>query len=253
MKAIDTTSGFWYDKFDFVFRIKKRYAKGRMTGTFIDFQCDNGKITFTQTPVEEEQMPDLDDKLMLMCKKGDKSAFELVVKRHRLSLVNFIARMGVDYETAEDIAQETFIRMYRAAPRYKVGSAKFTTWMYHIASNLCKNELRNRRRHSRYMVDFRMNEWDDDCDDKQDVIATAPADVLYQPDHQLEQKELQYIVQRAIEKLPEKYRLPLVLRDIQELDYKEISKIAKIPIGTVKSRINRARLMLKDKLKSYVM
>ncbi|MBM3237949.1 sigma-70 family RNA polymerase sigma factor [Candidatus Poribacteria bacterium] len=213
----------------------------------------NKKITFIQTPVEEEQMPDVDDKLMLRCKNGDKSAFDLVVERHRLSLVNFIARMGIDYETAEDIAQETFIRIYRAAPRYKVGSAKFTTWMYHIASNLCKNELRNRGRHSRYITDLKVNGWDDDGDDTQDVIATAPADVLYQPDHQLEQKELQRIVQQAIEKIPEKYRLPLVLRDIQELDYKEISQIVKIPVGTVKSRINRARLMLKDKLKSYVM
>jgi len=207
---------------------------------------------FAQAPAKEEQMPDLDDKLMLRCKNGDKSAFELVVERHRLPLVNFIIRMGIDYETAEDIAQETFIRMYRAAPRYKTGSAKFTTWMYHIASNLCKNELRNRGRHSRYMADLKLNGWNDDGDDTQDVIATAPADVIYQPEQQLEQKELQNIVQRAIEKLPEKYRLPLVLRDIQELDYREISKIVKIPVGTVKSRINRARLMLKEKLKSYV-
>jgi RNA polymerase sigma-70 factor (ECF subfamily) len=161
--------------------------------------------------------------------------------------------MGIDYETAEDLAQVTFIRMYKAAPRYKVGSAKFTTWMYNIASNLCKNELRNRGRHSRYITDFRINRKDGDCYDKQDAIAAASADVIYQPDHQLEQKELQYIVQQAIEKLPEKYRLPLVLRDIQGLDYKEIGEIVKIPVGTVKSRINRARLMLKDKLKSYVM
>jgi len=199
-------------------------------------------------------MPDLDDELMLRCKNGDKSAFELIVDRHRGSLVNFISRMGIDYETAEDLAQETFIRMYRAAPRYKVGSAKFTTWMYHIASNLCKNELRNRGRHSRYIVDFnKINGKDGDADDVQDVIAVAPADVIYQPDHQLEQKELQNVVQQAIEKLPEKYRLPLVLRDIQGLDYKEIGKAVKIPVGTVKSRINRARLMLKDKLRSYVM
>ena len=198
-------------------------------------------------------MPDLDDKSMLMCKNGDNSAFDQIVERHQVSLVNFIARMGIDHGTAEDIAQETFIRIYRAVPRYKMGAAKFTTWMYRIAGNLCKNERRNRGRRSRYMLDAWAKKCDEDDDDIHDMIAAAPADVTYQPDHQVEQKELQRIVQDAIAKLPEKYRMPLVLRDIQGLDYKEIAQIMKIPVGTVKSRINRARLMLKNKLKNYVL
>jgi len=160
--------------------------------------------------------------------------------------------MGIDRETAEDLAQETFIRMYRAAPRYRVEAAKFTTWMYKIATRLCQNELRNRRRRGRYMLNKTTSVLDEGDDDVHNIVANAPAHVSYQPDYQLEKKELHAIVQNSIATLPEKYRLPLVLRDIQEMNYNDISKIMSIPVGTVKSRINRARLMLKDKLKGYM-
>ncbi len=196
-------------------------------------------------------MPDLDDELMLKCKDGDKDAFSLIVNKYRTPLINFIARMGVDRETAEDLAQETFIRMYRAVPRYKVEAAKFTTWMYKIAVRLCQNELRNRRRRGRYMLKATIAGGEGD-DDVHDIVANAPAHVSYRPDYQLQKKELYATVQNAIATLSEKYRVPLVLRDIQEMNYNEISKIMSIPVGTVKSRINRARLMLKDKLKKYM-
>ena len=198
-------------------------------------------------------MPDLDDELMQQCQQGNMEAFDLIVRRNRVPLVNFIARFLGDPDSAEDLAQETFVRMFKAIKRYKSGAAKFSTWMYHIASNLCKNELRNRGRRGRFFVDSMTTESASGPEPiEEDLIATAPAHVSLQPGNQLEQKEREHAVQSAISELPERYRLPLILRDLQELSYEEISETLTLPLGTTKSRINRARLMLKDKLRSFV-
>ena len=198
-------------------------------------------------------MPDLDDELMKQCQQGDMEAFDLIVRRNQVPLVNFIARFLGDSDAAEDLAQETFVRMFKAIKRYKSGAAKFSTWMYHIASNLCKNELRNRGRRGRFFVDSVATEFASGPEPtEEDLIATAPAHVSLQPGNQLEQKEREHAVQNAISELPERYRLPLILRDLQELSYEEISETLTLPLGTTKSRINRARLMLKDKLRSFV-
>ncbi len=199
-------------------------------------------------------MPELDDELMQRFQKGDEDAFSLLVRRHQKPLINFIARFTGDKDNAEDLAQETFIRIFKAANRYKPGRAQFKTWMYFIAKNLCKNEIRNRGRRERYQVDNIVANDDsaDGNEDKIDLIASAPADAVFQPEVALERKELHNTIQKAIAELPEQYRLPLVLRDIQGLSYDEIGNILELRSGTTKSRINRARLMLKDKLKSYM-
>jgi RNA polymerase sigma-70 factor (ECF subfamily) len=196
-------------------------------------------------------MRDLDDELMERYQAGDENAFTLLVRRHQQPLVNFIARFINDRDGAEDLAQETFIRIFKASRRYKPGRAQFKTWMYHIATNLCKNELRNRGRRDRYRVD---NVVDSDGGDSEqiDLIESAPADAAFQPEVALERKELHDAIQTAIAELPEQYRVPLVLRDLQGLSYDEISEVLELRIGTTKSRINRARLMLKDKLQSFV-
>ncbi len=195
-------------------------------------------------------MPDLDDELMERYRAGDEDAFTLLVRRHQQPLINFIARYINDRDSAEDLAQETFIRIFKASRRYKPGQAHFKTWMYHIASNLCKNELRNRGRRNRYRVD---NVVEGNGDSEQiDLIENTPADASSQPEVALERKELHDAIQSAIAELPEQYRVPLVLRDLQGLSYDEISETLELRSGTTKSRINRARLMLKDKLKSYV-
>lgn len=195
-------------------------------------------------------MPDLDDELMERYRAGDEDAFTLLVRRHQQPLINFIARYINDRDSAEDLAQETFIRIFKASRRYKPGQAHFKTWMYHIASNLCKNELRNRGRRNRYRVD---NVVKGNGESEQiDLIESTPADASSQPEVALERKELHDAIQRAIAELPQQYRVPLVLRDLQGLSYDEISETLELRSGTTKSRINRARLMLKDKLKSYV-
>ena len=199
-------------------------------------------------------MPELDDELMQRFQKGDENAFNLLVRRHHKPLINFIARYTGDKDNAEDLAQETFIRMFKAADRYKPGRAQFKTWMYFIAKNLCKNEIRNRGRRERYQVDniISNDNATDGNEEEIDLIASAPADAAFQPEVALERKELRNTVQKAIAELPDQYRLPLVLRDIQGLSYDEIGNILELRSGTTKSRINRARLMLKDKLKSYM-
>lgn len=199
-------------------------------------------------------MPELDDELMQRFQKGDEDAFNLLVRRHHTPLINFIARYTGDKDNAEDLAQETFIRMFKAANRYKPGRAQFKTWMYFIAKNLCKNEIRNRERRERYHVDniISNDNSKDGNDEEIDLIASAPADAAFQPEVALERKELHDTVHKAIAELPEQYRLPLVLRDIQGLSYDEIGNILELRSGTTKSRINRARLMLKDKLKTYM-
>ena len=199
-------------------------------------------------------MPELDDELMQRFQKGDEDAFNLLVRRHQKPLINFIARFTGDKDNAEDLAQETFIRMFKAANRYKPGRAQFKTWMYFIAKNLCKNEIRNRGRRERYHVDNIVSNDNsiDGNDEEIDLIASAPAAAAFQPEVALERKELRNTIQKAIAELPDQYRLPLVLRDIQGLSYDEIGNILELRSGTTKSRINRARLMLKDKLKSYM-
>lgn len=199
-------------------------------------------------------MPESDDELMQRYQKGDEEAFNCIVRRHHKPLVNFIARFTGDRDNAEDLAQDTFIRMFKAANRYKPGRAQFKTWMYFIARNLCKNEIRNRGRRERYRVDNVITKDHTSLgnEDQIDLIATAPADKSFQPEVAIERKELQETTKKAITELPEKYRFPLILRDIQGLSYEEISKILELPNGTTKSRINRARLMLKDKLKPFM-
>ncbi len=195
-------------------------------------------------------MPDLDDELMERYRAGDEDAFTLLVRRHQQPLINFIARYINDRDSAEDLAQETFVRIFKASPRYKPGQAHFKTWMYHIASNLCKNELRNRGRRNRYRVDSVVD--GNGESERIDLIESAPADAAFQPEVALERKELHAAIQSAIAELPEQYRVPLVLRDLQGLSYDEISETLELRSGTTKSRINRARLMLKDKLKGIV-
>ena len=191
-------------------------------------------------------MSDSDRELMERVKHGDTSAFNLIVQRHKVLLTNFAYRFLGDREMAEDIVQETFLRVYKNAERYRSDKAGLRTWMYRIAANLCKNELRNRGRRWKILVKPVIGN-QDDSDPIEDIPDAVPG-----PDSQLEKKELQETLAAAITRLPEKLRAVIILRDIDGMTYEEISQITEKPVGTVKSRLNRARLMLKDKMASYV-
>jgi len=189
-----------------------------------------------------------DDKLMLRCQEGDASAFDQIVQHHRTTLFNFIYRFINDRESAEELTQEVFIRIYKNIGKFRPELSGFRTWMYRIASNLCKNELRNRSRHSKIITKSTSANTDEKGDNQIEKLQDASPG----PDIQLEQNELREILNSAISYLPEKYRTVIILRDIEDMPYGDIAKIINKPEGTVKSRLNRARHMLKDKMKDYI-
>ena len=185
-----------------------------------------------------------DEEIMVRCAQGSEEAFQILVSRYRARIINLITRFVGDPDRAEDISQEVFIRVYRNRERYRK-SGKFSTWIFTIAANLAKNEIRRKVRHRRVVS------MDDEKEPGTSLAATL-ADRGVGPGQALERKELEVLILDAIESLPERYRMALVLRDLEGLAYEEVSRVLGIPGGTVRSRINRARLMVKDKLESLV-
>jgi len=188
-----------------------------------------------------------DHSLLEATKTGDEVAFAELVRRYRNQITNYVYRMTNDYDLAVDLAQETFMRVYAAAERYQTSYA-FSTYIYRIATNLAISELRRRKRRRLVSLStfFRERESaDDSCELEMPDTATLQ-DAAYVED------ERRSAVARAIATLPEKYRAPLVLRDVEERSYEEIASILQMNEGTVKSRINRARTFLRDKLRAYL-
>ncbi len=181
---------------------------------------------------------------MLRTGQGDRGAFDEIVRRYMSRMVNLAYQMTGDSELAQDVAQDTFYRAYRSAATYKQ-IAKFSTWLYTIAINLCRNELR-RRKHKFYSLE-EMAEREEESSVRVDI-----EDKSAQTDRAAEQKELGSLIMKAIDNLPEKFKQPIILRDVQGLSYEETGKILNLPEGTVKSRINRARQRVKDMLKPYI-
>ena len=171
---------------------------------------------------------------------GDIEAFDIIVDRYKNRLLNFVYRFVKDYDVSEDIVQETFLRVYRKRRDYKA-IANFSTWIFTIAGNLAKSELRRRKRWRFLSLD--VNNDDEKTFELPDKGLT--------PDHATAVRMLDSNIQESIDSLQNKYKEALILRDIQGMSYKEISKIIKVPVGTVKSRVNRARLKLQKKLKGH--
>jgi RNA polymerase sigma-70 factor (ECF subfamily) len=191
--------------------------------------------------------PLTDHRLLESTREGDEAAFAELVRRYRNQITNYVYRLTNDYEIAVDLAQETFLRVYRAAERYQ-SSYAFSTYIYRIATNLAISELRRRKRHRLVSLTgfFQPREQGgEDCE-------LDPADLQPLADTALVEGERRQAVARAIATLPEKYRVPLVLRDVEERSYEEIARILGMSEGTVKSRISRARAFLRDKLRQYL-
>ncbi|MFH1212571.1 MAG: sigma-70 family RNA polymerase sigma factor [Candidatus Neomarinimicrobiota bacterium] len=181
-----------------------------------------------------------DEELISRFQSGDEGAFEEIVNRYADRLMNFAYRFVLDREEAEDIVQDTFLKVYQNRHAYKE-IAKFSTWIYTITGNLAKTILRKRRNRKMFYFSRAVPE---DHDKEIEFPSTERL-----PDSKLEGKIEEQMIQRAIVKLPEHFRTVIILRDIQDLSYEEISNIIDAPLGTVKSRINRARLRLQDELK----
>jgi len=188
-----------------------------------------------------------DHSLLEAARAGDEAAFAELVRRYRGQITNYVYRLVSDYDTAVDLAQETFLRVFRAAERYQ-SSYAFSTYIYRIATNLAISELRKRKRHRLVsLTGFFQSREQGEPDAEFD-----PADCRPLADVALVEGERRQAVARAIATLPEKYRVPLVLRDIEERSYEEIARILEMSEGTVKSRISRARSFLRDKLQPYL-
>jgi RNA polymerase sigma-70 factor (ECF subfamily) len=182
-----------------------------------------------------EQLRALDDsELVGAFLDGEERAFEELVERYQTRLLNFIYRTVGDRERAEDLVQEVFIRVYRHLHRFD-RSKKFSTWAYTIASNLAKNELRNRSRNPLVFFQTIKKNWQDDDRPLQFEDATSRPDDLYRKRH------LRALVEASVDQLPEHHRQVFVLRELEGKSYEEIAEITGCNLGTVKSRLNRAR------------
>ncbi len=165
---------------------------------------------------------------------GDARAFTELVMRYQTRLLNFVYRTIGDRERAEDLVQEVFVRVYRHLHRFDQ-SKKFSTWIYTIASNLAKNELRNRSRNPLVLFQTIKKQWDDDHRPLQFE------DTRERPDDLFRKRHLRELVEWTVAQLPEHHRVVFVLRELEGKSYEEISDITGCNLGTVKSRLNRAR------------
>jgi RNA polymerase sigma-70 factor (ECF subfamily) len=181
-----------------------------------------------------------DEDLMARVAEDDDRAFPELVRRFQGRVTNLISRILNDRTGSDDLAQEVFVRVFVHRRNYRRGS-KFSTWLFTIAANLAKNEIRRRvRRRNWFSLDALTEVLNDSFIQLADP--TENRDVV------IEREQLQGEVGKAIAAVPEKYRLALVLRDIEGLAYEEIAEVLGVPGGTVRSRINRARSMLKRRL-----
>ena len=182
-----------------------------------------------------------DKKLVKRVQKGDKGAFDLLVLKYQHKIVNLVMRYVRDPELALDITQEAFIKAYRALPRFR-GDSAFYTWMYRIAVNTAKNHLAAQRRRP-------MNvELDLQDPDQYDLHAKLKETDT--PEALTLSKELQDTVERAIAALPEDLRTAIILRELEGMSYEEIAQTMECPVGTVRSRIFRARDAINKKVGS---
>jgi len=189
-----------------------------------------------------------DVQLMLDVKSGDDSSFELLLRKYRTPVVNFLNRMVRDAAAAEDLAQEVFLRVYRARGEY-LPSAKFTTWMFRIATNLALNSLRDGRyRHQEISIDHSFGA----ADGENEAPAQEVAD--RQPSIELEliRRDRAERIRRAVEALPEKQRAAVLLHKYQEMDYDEIARVLGCSESALKSLLFRAYETLRVELAPLV-
>ncbi len=184
---------------------------------------------------------ELDQELVERAQKGDKRAFELLVMKYQRKLARLLSRMVRDAAEVEDISQEAFIKAYRALPQFR-GESAFYTWLYRIAVNTAKNYLVARGRRAPTTTEF----------DNEEAEGFEEAELLRDistPDAELQTKQIALAVNQAVDALPEELRTAITLREIEGLSYEEIAQMMDCPIGTVRSRIFRAREAIAEKIR----
>jgi RNA polymerase sigma-70 factor (ECF subfamily) len=193
------------------------------------------RIEKPQVRTRSQELAEMDDpQLAAATLAGESRAFTVLADRYHARLLNFIHRMIGDRERAEDLVQETFVRVHRHLHRYDQ-NRKFSTWAYTIAGNLAKNELRNRSRNPLVLFQTIKKNWD------ADHRPLEWEDERYRPDDLFRKRDLKERVDEVVAQLPEHHRVVFVLRELEGKTYEEISEITGVNLGTVKSRLNRAR------------
>jgi RNA polymerase sigma-70 factor (ECF subfamily) len=188
---------------------------------------------------------DPDAALMLRVKQGDTAAFAELVEKYKQPVMNLACRTIRDATEAEDLAQNVFVQVYKSAHRYK-SSAKFSTWLFTIARNLCLNEIRRRSRHPAESLDASHPEADDQASHQvPDRKAVAPPEALLR-------RELEEKLDQALAGLPENQRTALLLCRQEDLSYEEIARVLGCSLSATKSLIHRGRETLKQMLKPYL-
>ena len=188
---------------------------------------------------------DPDAALMLRVREGDRDAFAQLVEKYKQPVMNLVYRTLPDATEAEDLAQHVFLQVYKSAHRYQV-AAKFSTWIFTIARNLCLNEIRRRSRHPAESLDQTR-----EGDEEQPVRQVEDARIFSPPDALL-QRELEQKIDQAVNALPEKQGTALMLCRQGELSYEDIAKVLGCSVSATKSLIHRARETLKEQLKPYL-
>lgn len=179
-----------------------------------------------------------DEELIIEFQKEKVEAFNELVIRYKDKVVNFLYRYTGDRDEAEDLAQDAFVKLYRSKHLYKE-IAKFSTWFYTIAINTAKTDARKKSRYNALSIS--------DYDPENEKDYEIPANVLA-PDDVANAKIENYYIQKAINSLEDSFKEVIILRDIEDMDYEEIAQLTGLPLGTVKSRINRGREKLKKLL-----
>lgn len=183
---------------------------------------------------------DDDTRLVHASLSGDSEAFGELVKKYEKLIYNTSYQLIGNPDDAFDVSQETFIKAYRSLGSFR-GDSKFSTWLYKICQNAARDYIRSKSRQK--TVSLTVN---DDDDTKEVQLDIPDDDISSQPDRSLEREEIRTVVREAIAKLSEDHKNVIVLRDIEGYSYEDISEILNLEIGTVKSRLNRARLAIKD-------
>jgi RNA polymerase sigma-70 factor (ECF subfamily) len=194
-----------------------------------------------------ETPPDRDQDLVRAFQAGDKAAFDKLVIKHKDRIFSLCYWFLGDKQEANDSAQETFIKAYQSLRKFRFESA-FFTWLYRIAANTCKNRLKSLD----YRQKKRMVYVDNPGETEDKKPITEIHDELCSPMKELEKKERMLLIQNAISSLPVDQRTVVVLRDIEGLSYEEVSNLTGLNLGTVKSKLSRARLQLRNKLRGMI-
>ena len=193
-----------------------------------------------------DRIAETDEELMARFQNGDSAAMEELFARFQKPLFNFFYRMVGRRETAEDLVQETFLKLCRFGNTFRGSEAKFTTWLYSVAGNQCRDYLRHSARRPETPFENIEDSHSDDNMDIGPLVQDSPVE-----DHVM-RVELRATLEAAINTLPEKERLAIILREYQGLEYKEVAQTLGCPIGSVKVLIFRARRRLRDQLKDEI-